>query len=85
MFGSHIKLIVHKGSRLTEIFPSYSQTFMLKNYVGNQILFVDVGYLDNDSYDVLQPTAWIPFLDTNEINGCMQVHCGFFYSFLQDV
>ena len=36
-------------------------------------MIADVGYLDNDSYDVLQPTAWIPFLDTNEVNGCMQV------------
>ncbi|XP_041351420.1 uncharacterized protein LOC121370336 [Gigantopelta aegis] len=33
----------------------------------------DCGYLDNDSYKVLQPTAWIPFLDANEKNGCMEV------------
>ena len=47
---------------------------MFKICVGiDQILIADVGYLDNDSYDVLQPTAWIPFLDTNEVNGCMQV------------
>lgn len=39
----------------------------------------DVSYLDNRSYNVLQPTAWIPLLDADEINGCMQVmrggHC----------
>ncbi|XP_013385576.1 uncharacterized protein LOC106155333 [Lingula anatina] len=33
----------------------------------------DVGYLDNNSYEVLQPTAWIPLLDSNENNGCMQL------------
>ena len=33
----------------------------------------DVGYLDNNSYKVLQPTAWIPLLDANEQNGCMEV------------
>lgn len=33
----------------------------------------DVGYLNNESYKVLQPTAWIPLLDTNEENGCLQM------------
>lgn len=33
----------------------------------------DVAYLDEDSYNVLTPTAWIPLVDTNEENGCMQV------------
>ncbi|WAR18383.1 hypothetical protein MAR_000221 [Mya arenaria] len=33
----------------------------------------DVGYLDNNSYTVLQPTAWIPLLDANEFNGCMEL------------
>lgn len=33
----------------------------------------DVGYLDNSSYKVMQPTAWIPLLDANESNGCMQL------------
>lgn len=33
----------------------------------------DVGYLDNNSYKVHQPTAWIPLLDANEYNGCMEV------------
>ncbi|XP_060071960.1 uncharacterized protein LOC132551830 [Ylistrum balloti] len=33
----------------------------------------DSAYLDNDSYQVLQPTAWIPLVDANEQNGCMQV------------
>ncbi|XP_013390036.1 uncharacterized protein LOC106167021 [Lingula anatina] len=32
----------------------------------------DISYLDNSSYDVLQPAAWIPLLDSNENNGCMQ-------------
>ncbi|XP_034325415.2 phytanoyl-CoA dioxygenase domain-containing protein 1 [Magallana gigas] len=33
----------------------------------------DSAYLDRDSYTVLQPTAWIPLLDTDQQNGCMQV------------
>ncbi|KAL4219387.1 hypothetical protein ACF0H5_021967 [Mactra antiquata] len=33
----------------------------------------DSGYFSEESYDHLIPTAWIPFLDTNEQNGCMQV------------
>ncbi|XP_069117187.1 phytanoyl-CoA dioxygenase domain-containing protein 1 homolog [Argopecten irradians] len=33
----------------------------------------DSAYLDNKSYKVLQPTAWIPLLDTTAHNGCMQV------------
>lgn len=33
----------------------------------------DVGYLDNNSYKVHQPTAWIPLLDANEYNGCMEL------------
>lgn len=33
----------------------------------------DVGYLDNDSYKVFQPTAWIPLIDANEVNGCLQI------------
>lgn len=36
----------------------------------------DAGYLQTDSYSVLQPTAWIPFLDTNEENGCLQFVSG---------
>ncbi|XP_059138648.1 uncharacterized protein LOC131927013 [Physella acuta] len=36
----------------------------------------DSAYLDNDSYNVLQPTAWIPFVDTDEENGCMEVISG---------
>ena len=42
-------------------------------YVFTCFLIIDVGYLDNDSYKVLQPTAWIPLIDTNEKNGCLQV------------
>ena len=34
---------------------------------------IDSGYLDDSSYSVLQVTAWIPLLDTNATNGCMQV------------
>ncbi|XP_069117184.1 phytanoyl-CoA dioxygenase domain-containing protein 1 homolog isoform X1 [Argopecten irradians] len=33
----------------------------------------DSAYLDNESYKVLQPTAWIPLIDATEQNGCMQV------------
>ncbi|XP_046567729.1 probable alpha-ketoglutarate-dependent hypophosphite dioxygenase isoform X2 [Haliotis rubra] len=36
----------------------------------------DCAYLDNESYEVLQPTAWIPLLDATEENGCMQVAVG---------
>ena len=35
--------------------------------------FSDSGYTDNDSYKMLIPTAWIPLLDSNEVNGCMEV------------
>lgn len=34
---------------------------------------IDSAYLDENSYKVLQVTAWIPLIDANEINGCMQV------------
>ena len=34
---------------------------------------LDVGYLDTDSYSVMQPTAWIPLLDATRKNGCMEV------------
>ncbi|XP_021359944.1 uncharacterized protein LOC110454642 isoform X2 [Mizuhopecten yessoensis] len=33
----------------------------------------DAGYLDNDAYKTLLATVWIPFLDTNKHNGCMEV------------
>ncbi|XP_076463677.1 phytanoyl-CoA dioxygenase domain-containing protein 1-like [Babylonia areolata] len=36
----------------------------------------DCAYLDTRSYDVLQPTAWIPLLDANKENGCMEVAVG---------
>ncbi|KAH9505053.1 hypothetical protein Btru_061527 [Bulinus truncatus] len=36
----------------------------------------DSAYLDNDSYSVLQATAWIPMLDATEENGCMEVISG---------
>lgn len=33
----------------------------------------DSSYMDENSYDVMQTTAWIPLLDANETNGCMQM------------
>ncbi|KAK7488659.1 hypothetical protein BaRGS_00020112 [Batillaria attramentaria] len=33
----------------------------------------DSAYLDNRSYEVMQVTAWIPLLDANRENGCMEV------------
>lgn len=33
----------------------------------------DAAYLDNRSYEVLQVTAWVPLLDVNRDNGCMEV------------
>jgi hypothetical protein len=33
----------------------------------------DNAYLDEESWDTLQLTAWVPLLDTNASNGCMQV------------
>lgn len=32
----------------------------------------DTAYLDNDAYRMLIPTAWIPLLDANQENGCLQ-------------
>ena len=29
--------------------------------------------MDNDSYKLLIPTAWIPLVDANKENGCMEV------------
>lgn len=37
------------------------------------IFFPDSAYFDNESYEVFIPTAWIPLLDTNELNGGMEV------------
>lgn len=36
----------------------------------------DNGYFDTDSYRVLVPTAWIPFVDATETNGCLQIMTG---------
>ncbi|CAH1792836.1 unnamed protein product [Owenia fusiformis] len=36
----------------------------------------DSAYFDNQSYNCHVVTAWIPFLDANEANGCMQVARG---------
>ncbi|XP_073241055.1 uncharacterized protein [Porites lutea] len=36
----------------------------------------DCAYLSSEACEILQPTAWIPLLDTNRMNGCMQVARG---------
>jgi ectoine hydroxylase-related dioxygenase (phytanoyl-CoA dioxygenase family) len=36
----------------------------------------DNAYLDEESWDKLQLTAWVPLVDTNVSNGCMQVVAG---------
>ncbi|XP_046567731.1 1-deoxypentalenic acid 11-beta-hydroxylase-like [Haliotis rubra] len=36
----------------------------------------DAAYLENSTYGVLQPAAWIPLLDTNETTGCMEMIVG---------
>lgn len=33
----------------------------------------DTAYLGAGAETTLQPTAWIPFLDANQVNGCLQV------------
>ena len=33
----------------------------------------DNAYLDHNALQVLQPTAWIPLIDANKTNGCMQL------------
>ncbi|XP_074644175.1 phytanoyl-CoA dioxygenase domain-containing protein 1 homolog [Tubulanus polymorphus] len=33
----------------------------------------DSAYLDTDSYTTLTPTAWIPLIDANDENGCLQM------------
>ncbi|EGD83021.1 hypothetical protein PTSG_12054 [Salpingoeca rosetta] len=33
----------------------------------------DIAYLDEECWSTLQLTAWVPLLDANEENGCMQV------------
>ena len=33
----------------------------------------DNAYMDADSLYTLMPTAWIPLIDANKTNGCMQV------------
>ncbi|WAR31467.1 hypothetical protein MAR_034009 [Mya arenaria] len=34
---------------------------------------LDCSYTDLESYRCLVPTAWIPFVDANEDNGCLQI------------
>ena len=36
----------------------------------------DNAYLDPSALHTLQPTAWIPLIDANMVNGCMQVASG---------
>jgi len=36
----------------------------------------DAAYMTDESVNLLQPTAWIPFLDATVQNGCMQVFKG---------
>ncbi|KAJ7374243.1 hypothetical protein OS493_007322 [Desmophyllum pertusum] len=36
----------------------------------------DCAYLSSAACEILQPTAWIPLIDANRINGCMQVARG---------
>ena len=36
-------------------------------------MFLDNGYLSTDAYHYHVLTAWIPLLNANENNGCMQV------------
>ncbi|XP_013416111.1 uncharacterized protein LOC106177776 [Lingula anatina] len=33
----------------------------------------DAAYMDNDAHKIMIPTAWIPLLDANENNGCLQL------------
>ena len=37
---------------------------------------IDAAYFCEKSYDHMIVTAWVPFLDTNEQNGGMQVSVG---------
>ena len=34
----------------------------------------DNAYFDTDAINTLVPTAWIPLIDANMENGCLQVH-----------
>lgn len=50
------------------------------NYIGNYFcvffyyneMFLDHAYLTGEA-EMLIPTAWIPLLNTNRSNGCMEV------------
>ena len=57
-----MRLSKHGKSALVLLFKCYICTF-----------FVDSAYLSSAACEVLQPTAWIPLIDANKINGCMQV------------
>lgn len=42
----------------------------------------DLGYQSVDAYQTLVVTVWIPFVDSNEQNGCLQVKKSTFYNVL---
>ena len=42
-------------------------------FVLHFIIFSDNAYMDKEIYKHMLLTAWIPLLDANEQNGCMQV------------
>ena len=56
---------VHRGDLL--LVPQWQCISSFVFYI------TDAGYLSNDIYRVFMPTVWIPFVNTNEKNGCMQV------------
>ena len=52
----------------------FSTVFVSDNEMIHRFTVIsDNGYTDNDSYNSLVVTAWIPFVDTDETNGCLQV------------
>ena len=50
--------------------------FIQRKKITIDTLFTDNAYFSEDAYDHLVATAWIPFLDTHEGNGGMQVSAG---------
>lgn len=42
----------------------------------------DLGYQSVDAYQTLVVTVWIPFVDSNEQNGCLQVKKSTFYIYI---
>ena len=63
-------LIVHQYMYLT--------LWLLSSMLCYSLLLVsDSGYNDKRSYITHILTAWVPLLDANETNGCLQVKAGF--------